>query len=1851
MPFVADPPASPPSTGRFVPDAPAGRFVPDAPAAPPPAVPQSTLSEGDRAAIAALIGESDQTAAALSRVHSVTGRPIVGYGENKGLLTTVPAVPELPQITLPMSPVPLDIMAAGVNTAGGLAAGLTSPENIALLGGTGLAAKSAPVLGRAISGVFAADMGHSAIKQIEPLAEAVYSPDLSRQQKLEKAGEFAGTAAMSTMAALHAASPRLSARIADKTPEQQAKAIREEAKVTEDKAAADALTDAADMLDREIAARDAQSKAQADAQKLAEQQAKEAERAVKAQQKLAQDAQKAKAEALKPPEVPKSTQILQEPTQPKSIANVATEVATQTEGSPFALQNKLNELTAISAPKPAAPLAAPKEAPAVFIGRQDGIGKTPGFDLYNLTEDIPGHPKGSSVSRGTLEEAGFIVPKQPKGEQPNAIREQGPAESVLRGETPQPELNVELPRVVGENRPETPPGNVVREGAVPEALAPRPLTKEARLNDADIGRTPLTSMPLKAKLDELAASGITTYKGKPIADLNGAEASNALGKVRRGESLEPPKDIIDRLTERKRLPKRPKGEVAAAGPDLIFDLAHDAAIDVAILGIRAGRTVAEVVQMAVARFRQLHPNATDEQVTRLAQDIEVAHGYGKAEVRTEAQQILADAGPLEIAPGRPAEVTQKAAAKRASIADSAADKWADKVIAEGRQFSGLDPEQLAAHTIKLAAQLEKGAVDFAEWSAAKIKEVGEEIRPYLQKIWDTANAQIKPQSGETRAQSKGNLGYDYVVDSNVAQFEAAQPIIDYVAATGDFNGGLAKLRNIENSARRGVAAARLMVEADKIQDPLVRQQMLRRLGAELEQGGTDAAQGLQARKGVNRIIESLRGEMAYLNGWQRRVTKAIGDRFSPDTAEKINTGFKQAGNEAAERLGEDTPGAATLLRGAVGRIKKQLGLDWKAVFTDLPENQAARKLEIFNRVKDDPKFAALPEAAQTKLVAAMEQAWESIRNDVFRREFGKIVGLPNIPKPDAVKLVKSIPEINKRANLGLLDHPSFVEALSEKYGIKGLDPSVAKRLAELGQEAMRKPEGIERNEVNQKIWDTLMNAKGIDPKELLNDYWFRNVMSDPSTGLGIGVGGIISGTARTLTTAIDTAITQGRPKLAMQLVGMFLTDTLSGMRLAYDLVMTGDRTLNPRYAQQFEEMLKRIEEGRPPGGEIAAIHRRAQGGYRAITAPWEFLGRALLGLDYVGSQGILQQQMIYAALKRGDKASLDKAMQVFNREQAALAEKQAREEMPGERWAVVHARTREILNDGIADEIKGWRNQASELNALNNTPIAFTRNIYKALHGIPFFKLFSKPLGMAFLKAGLNLFQESTNWMPITGQANWLRTKWGEKMGGLKDLPPEQQRHIIVAQGLGLMATATAASFFLGKPKDDGKGKPRGVEITGPQWGWTVAERAARKDEQPYSIRMPDGRYVSYKNTPMVGALAMVGHWRDQERYNGVKFDEDALASKVMNSWLAGISATSDLSLAQQFKGLINVLMPDGREPDIDKTGKGLAKLLGGSSTGLIPFSSFLRAYDNMMDPKRYPVGSKNPGVDLWLREYPFVRRLVDTGKDGTSHPALNMLGQPILAETSSIRRFTIEPKDYDATERALSDKVVLGMTPPAPSQVKKIVDTTTTPPTAREMTLDEEYFYGKSVREYLAKQIHADLPTFIAATPEQAQNYANKVMERGELYASDHMSADPKWNGVIPLKADMGQALSPDYEKIKALNEGEAAPSKLAGSRLRVAYDALMAIPQAERAAEYRRIAKKDPAFAVKLVEYVVAPAQRRSLLEKAESGLGPESRAAFIDEKLAKPDGREFLKDQAKAGMLTDETAVELAKRRKAQ
>lgn len=50
--------------------------------------------------------------------------------------------------------------------------------------------------------------------------------------------------------------------------------------------------------------------------------------------------------------------------------------------------------------------------PAIFLGIQPGYENLPPVELYNLLAPVGHHPAGSTVSRKTLEDHGYLPPRR-----------------------------------------------------------------------------------------------------------------------------------------------------------------------------------------------------------------------------------------------------------------------------------------------------------------------------------------------------------------------------------------------------------------------------------------------------------------------------------------------------------------------------------------------------------------------------------------------------------------------------------------------------------------------------------------------------------------------------------------------------------------------------------------------------------------------------------------------------------------------------------------------------------------------------------------------------------------------------------------------------------------------------------------------------------------------------------------------------------------------------------------------------------------------------------------------------------------------------------------------------------------------------------------------------------------------------------------------------------------------------------------------------------------------------------------------------------------------------------------------
>lgn len=96
-------------------------------------------------------------------------------------------------------------------------------------------------------------------------------------------------------------------------------------------------------------------------------------------------------------------------------------------------------------------------------------------------------------------------------------------------------------------------------------------------------------------------------------------------------------DKIISALQNAKINKPGEGKVFSSDP---LSLAYDAALDTAILGIKAGRSLAHMIQLALTRFRAAYPKATRADEARLEQAIREAHGSaGEAKPESKPEAV------------------------------------------------------------------------------------------------------------------------------------------------------------------------------------------------------------------------------------------------------------------------------------------------------------------------------------------------------------------------------------------------------------------------------------------------------------------------------------------------------------------------------------------------------------------------------------------------------------------------------------------------------------------------------------------------------------------------------------------------------------------------------------------------------------------------------------------------------------------------------------------------------------------------------------------------------------------------------------------------------------------------------------------------------------------------------------------------------------------------------------------------------------------------------------------------------------------------------------------------------------
>lgn len=145
----------------------------------------------------------------------------------------------------------------------------------------------------------------------------------------------------------------------------------------------------------------------------------------------------------------------------------------------------------------------------------------------------------------------------------------------------------------------------------------------------DDPNTPMPVIQLNAPIEKVLA------EMKEFPSTESASGAKAVEPTKAPAATIPLSDRAIAALQKAKIGK--PGRILSADP---FTVAYDAAIDFAILAIRAGRAVGDVVKLATQRFMAKHPKATTEEIARITQAINSAVSQPTKPVTPESKPSL-----------------------------------------------------------------------------------------------------------------------------------------------------------------------------------------------------------------------------------------------------------------------------------------------------------------------------------------------------------------------------------------------------------------------------------------------------------------------------------------------------------------------------------------------------------------------------------------------------------------------------------------------------------------------------------------------------------------------------------------------------------------------------------------------------------------------------------------------------------------------------------------------------------------------------------------------------------------------------------------------------------------------------------------------------------------------------------------------------------------------------------------------------------------------------------------------------------------------------------------------------------
>lgn len=609
-------------------------------------------------------------------------------------------------------------------------------------------------------------------------------------------------------------------------------------------------------------------------------------------------------------------------------------------------------------------------------------------------------------------------------------------------------------------------------------------------------------------------------------------------------------------------------------------------------------------------------------------------------------------------------------------------------------------------------------------------------------------------------------------------------------------------------------------------------------------------------------------------------------------------------------------------------------------------------------------------------------------------------------------------------------------------------------IVKLAKDLQQAKEGIPKDEATYALANYVGTITPVRPTDILEAIWYAHILSGITTQSTNFFANLWNTFAEGSVTGIRESIKAKSPAPFLYAMKGFLNGVRVGFIEGADILKTG---LAAQDADKYKEnnlleyfSWSQTKLGKLLGGKVGKVLDYSGG---LSPKALKYVGRALAATDAAFSRSnteAMARMMAYNIAKEEGKTNPDmnirkRVDEILNntQENVAAAKEQAIKEGYAEGSRRYKRRVYEIMEQG---RDKDLTNQAEEYGTrvtLNYEPEGFTRPLYKLAVGMQKSNKVTK-MFIPFTRIIINLTENSLNyagagyWKAITGSTS--------SESGRRKLTADERADFAIKATLGV-GTYLLLSGLTGDDEDDL------FEITGNGTGDVQKNFELMKSGwRPYSIKTKDGRYISYKDWPIMPVLAAIGAQHDSSKY--VDSKEPTPQSKIA---MAGfVNSLWDKSVMKGLQDMLEIVSPKQEYNQSSSIGDRLISW-GSDQAKSVAISNFTQQTIKMINEYGENPIKAAKGVERLYRDVPYLN-------DGLN-PILDVFGEPVTPKTSErLLPITVKAPSKDEILSAFNENgVFIGK----PQERTILLDDGT----SRPMT-DQEYYEFTKLSGKITKRL-----------------------------------------------------------------------------------------------------------------------------------------------------------------------------------